>query len=73
MKIGDQELTLGAVERRLLSVGYEVDDGEIVGRPLTNDTAYRRYLRGLPAPDRNSRPVKGKYLGTRSEAFDEQQ
>ena len=54
-------------------MGYEVDDGEIVGRPLTNDTAYRRYLRGLPAPDRNSRPVKGKYLGTRSEAFDEQQ
>lgn len=73
VKIGDQELPLGAVERRLLSVGYEVDDGEIVGRPLTNDTAYRRYLRGLPAPDRNNRPVKGKYLGTRSEAFDEQQ
>ena len=73
VKIGDQELTLGAVERRLLSVGYEVDDGDIVGRPLTNDTAYRRYLRGLPAPDRNSRPVKGKYLGTRAEAFDEQQ
>lgn len=72
VKIGDQELILGAVERRLLSVGYEVEDGEIVGRPLTNDTAYRRYLRGLPAPDRNSRPVKGKYLGTRAEAFDEQ-
>jgi hypothetical protein len=73
VKVGDQELTLGAVERRLLSVGYELEDGAIVGRPLANDTAYRRYLPGHTAPDRNNRPVKGKYLGTRAEAFDEQQ
>ena len=59
VKVGDQQLTLGAVERRLLSVGYELDDGEIVGRPLANDTAYRRYIPGQPAPDRNSRPVRG--------------
>jgi hypothetical protein len=72
-KVGDQELTLGAAERRLLSVGYELDDGAIVGRPLVNDTAYRRYIPGQPAPDRNNRPVKGKYLGTRAEALDEQQ
>jgi hypothetical protein len=70
--VAGQELTLGAVERRLLSVGYELDSGEIVGRPLVNDTAYRRYLPGQPAPDRNNRPVKGKYLGTRAEAIAEQ-
>jgi hypothetical protein len=73
VKVGDQKLTFGAVERRLLSVGYELDDGEIVGRPLANDTAYRRYIPGQPAPDRNSRPVRGKYLGTRAEALEEQQ
>lgn len=72
VKVGAQEFTLGAVERRLLSVGYELDGGAIVGRPLANDTAYRRYLRGQPAPDRNNRPVKGKYLGTRAEALNEQ-
>jgi hypothetical protein len=73
VKVGVQQLTLGAVERRLLSVGYELDDGEIVGRPLANDTAYRRYIPGQPAPDRNSRPVRSKYLGTRAEALEEQQ
>ena len=73
VKVGDQELTLGALERRLLSVGYELQDGAIIGRPLAHDTAYRRYLPGQPAPERNHRPVKGKYLGTRAEAFGEQQ
>jgi len=38
VKVGDQELTLGALERRLLSVGYELQDGAIIGRPLARDT-----------------------------------
>jgi hypothetical protein len=73
VNVGEQELTLGAVERRLLSVGFELRGGELVGHPLANDTQYRRYLRGQSAPDRDDRPVRGKYLGTRAEAFDEQQ
>jgi hypothetical protein len=72
VNVGEQELTLGAVDRMLLSARYELDhDGGIVALPFLNDTAYRTYLPGVPAPDRNYRPVQGKLLGTQAKALAE--
>jgi len=74
VKVGDAELTLGAVQRRLLSVKYELDEeGTIVARPLLHDTAYRVLAPGEPVPDRNFKPVGARVLGTIAQAIAEQQ
>ncbi|MGO9153753.1 hypothetical protein [Mycobacterium sp.] len=74
VKVGDAEYTLCAVERRLLSVHYELDEtGTIVARPLLNDTAYTVIAPGEPIPDRNFRPVQGRLIGKIAEALAEQQ
>ena len=69
VKVGTQELTLGTVERLLLSVKFELDEnGVITALPFLNDTTYRTLSPGVPVPDRDNRPVQGKLLGTLAEA-----
>jgi hypothetical protein len=68
VRVGDQQLTLGAVERLLLSVKYEIEGGELVARPFLNDTAHRTFAPDAPVPDKNNKPVAARLLGTLSEA-----
>ena len=68
VKVGDQELALGATERWLLSAAYEEEGGGVVGRPFLNDTAYRIFVPDVPPPDRNYQLVQAKLLGKKSEA-----
>lgn len=71
VNVGDQQLTLGAVERLLLSAKYEVDeDGGIVALPFLDDTTYRTFAPDSPVPDNDHRPVASRLLGTLSEAID---
>jgi hypothetical protein len=68
VRIGDQELTLGAVERLLLSVKYEVEDEELIARPFLNDTAHRTFAPDTPVPDSDHMPVAARLLGTLADA-----
>lgn len=70
VRVGSQQLTLGAVERLLLSVKYEDEGGTLVARPFLNDTAYRTFSPDAPVPDNNNRPVAARVLGTLSEAIE---
>ncbi|QLL09000.1 hypothetical protein [Mycobacterium vicinigordonae] len=67
VEVGDQKLTLGAVEKKLLSAKFEIDDNLVRAHPHLNDTVHTTFAPDEPVPDRSCRPVRGQDLGPTGE------
>jgi hypothetical protein len=63
VNVGDQELTLGAVQQELLSARLETEEGGLRARPCRNNTMHRTFLPDHAVPDPSMRRVVGQDLG----------
>jgi hypothetical protein len=64
VRVGEQEFTLGTVQRELLSARLETEEGGLRARPCKNDTAHRVFLPDHAVPDPSKkRSVAGEDLG----------
>ena len=64
VRVGEQEFTLGTVQRKLLSARVETEEGGLRARPCRDDTAHRVFRPDHIVPDPSKkRRVVGEDLG----------